>query len=368
LKKIFVLAAMILLVVISSVEARDNYTLGFLGNSTNAASVSMFDAVKLAVDEFNLTNTSYSVNAVFFDDTITASDAIKNQGNLLGVVGSFDSSDRAILENIGDVPALSVSDEFPGLNAGGKNNVFRMCASDIQEASDTCRFLIKVLSVDKLGIVYSGENSEYEDMAQAFKATADRNRVWAQYYKAVDPDRKDFTSVLQRLRDLKVHNIYFAGPASQAAQLARQSSELNVGAEFSSTYRIGASSFIKSAKAGSRGAVYASIAPSSIYGFKKFRDVFERYSKLYKGDDMHLPYSYDAAQLLLSALAMGKTGHADVAAFLHSAEYSGATGEVSFKQSGDRQGPPVYFYIIIGKSPLQRNMTESEEGEFLSAK
>ena len=368
MKKFFVLTAVILLVIISTAQARDNYTIGFLGNSTNAASVSMFNAVKLAADDFNLTNTSYSVNAVFFDDTITAADAIKNQGNTLGIIGAFDAPDRVIFENIGDVPVLSVSGEFPGLNAGGKNNIFRLCASEAQEASDTCRFLIKVLSKAKLAIIYSGENSEYADIAQAFKATADRNHTWSQYYKAVDPDRKDFTAVLQRLRDLKVHNIFFAGPAAQAALLARQSCDLNVGADFSSTSRIGNSSFIKSAKAGSRGAVYASIAPSGIYGFKKFRDVFDRYSKLYKGEDMHIPYSYDAAQLLLSALAAGKTARADISAYLHSINYSGTTGDITFKESGDRAGAPVYFYIIIGKGPLQRNMTESEEGEFLSAK
>jgi len=359
---------MIFLVVISTAAARDNYTIGFLGNSTNAASVSMFNAVKLAVDDFNLTNTSYTVNAVFFDDTITAADVVKGQSNILGIIGAFTSSDKEIIEKAGDIPLLSVTGEYPGLNNGGKNNIFRLCASQAQEASDTCRFLIKVLSKDKLAIIYSGENSEYADIARAFKATADRNHTWSQYYKAVDPDRKDFTAVLQRLRDLKVHNIFFAGPAAQAALLARQSSDLNVGADFSSTSRIGTSSFIKAAKTGSRGAVYASAAPSGIYGFKKFREIFERYSKLYKGEDLHIPYSYDAAQLLLSALAAGKTTRADISAFLHAVNYGGATGDIAFKESGDRAGAPVYFYIIIGKSPLQRNMTESEEGEFLSAK
>lgn len=360
MKKLFVFTLLLVAAILPAAMAKDNYTIGFLGNSANARSVSVFNAVKLAADEFNSTSTAYSVNAVFIEDTATAVDAVKNQPNMIGLIGSFLNSDSQVLEAAGDMPEMCVSGDYPGLGGAAKRNIFRLCASDNQLARDTCRFLITVLSNDRLAVIYSGDNNGFDDMAAAFKSEAGKNHIALRYYKEVDPDRKDFNAVLLRVRDLRAQNIYFAGPADQAALLARQSSEMNVGADLSSTSLIGVRSFIKTAKAGSRGAVYASISPSSIYGFKKFGDIYERYRKIYKGNDMHIPYAYDAAQLLLSALPAGKTGHADIAAYLRGISFAGATGDINFKESGERSGPPCYFYIIIGNEPLQRNLSQSE--------
>jgi ABC-type branched-subunit amino acid transport system substrate-binding protein len=364
LKKLFAFTLLLVAGILPVAMAKDNYTIGFLGNSENSRSISVFNAVKLAADEFNNTMTAYSVNAVFIEDTTTAVDAVKNQPNMIGLIGSFSSLDGPVLDAAGDMPELCVSGDYPGLGGAAKKNIFRLCASDNQLARDTCRFLITVLSNNRLAVIYSGDNNGFEDMAAAFKSEAERNHITPSYYKEVDTERKDFTAVLLRLRDLRVQNIYFAGPAGQAGLLARQSSEMNVGADFSSTSLIGIRSFIKTAKAGSRGAVYASISPSSIYGFRKFENVYERYRKIYKGNDMHIPYAYDAAQLLLSALSSGKTGHADISAYLHGVGFDGATGNITFNESGERSGAPRYFYIIIGNEPLQRNLSQSEYKAF----
>jgi branched-chain amino acid transport system substrate-binding protein len=205
-------------------------------------------------------------------------------------------------------------------------------------------------------------------MAQSFKNTADRNNTWSQYFKEVESDRKDFTAVLLRLRDLKVHNIYFAGNPVQAAWLARQSSEMNVGADFSSTRLICSSAFIKSAKAGAQGAVFASFAPSGLYGHKKFRPYLKKFTASYNGDDMHIPYVFDAANMLLGALDAGKTDKKDIIKYIRSNPFEGVTGTVSFKENGDRSNPPVYFYIIRNREFLQRSLMGSEKAAFEKAK
>ena len=345
------------------------YYIGFLGNTNNAVSNAMFNSLKFAVDEFNLTNTSYAVTPEFYnEDDASVADSIKNKGNLLGVIGSFGPAGKNVIENVTEVPLLSTVSENSYFNVDGRLNLLRVSASEAQLAADTCRFLVSVSLKGKLAIVYSTESDEYARMAQTFKNTADRNNTWAQYFKEVEADRKDFTAVLLRLRDLKVHNIYFAGNAVQAAQLARQSAEMNVGADFSSTHLICSQAFVKSAKAGAQGAVFASIAPSSLYGFKKFRPYLKKFTASYGGDDMHIPYVYDAAGMLLSSLNDGRTNKNDIVKYLRETQYEGVTGNISFKENGDRSNPPVYFYIIRNKEFLQRNLMGSEKSAFSRAK
>ncbi len=363
-------AGLISLILVFSpvVCARDMYYVGFLGNTNNAVSNAMFNSIKFASDEFNLTNTAYAVTPEFFDENDpSVQDFIKNKGNLLGVIGAFGPADKNVVEAVTDIPLISADSGNSYFNIEGRQNLFRVAASDEQLAADTCRFLISVSLKAKLAIVYSTESDEYRKMAQAFKNTADRNNTWSQYFKEVEADRKDFTAVLQRLRDLKVHNIYFAGNAAQAAMLARQSSDLNVGADFSSTHLICSPVFIKSAKAGAQGAVFASIAPSSLYGFKKFRPYLKKFES-YGGDDIHIPYAFDAAGLLLNALAAGKTDKSAIVKSLRETQFDGVTGDISFKDNGVRLNPPVYFYIIRNREFLQRNLMGPEKGAFEKAR
>jgi branched-chain amino acid transport system substrate-binding protein len=351
------------------VSASETYYIGFLGNTNNAASNAMYSSLKFAIDSFNLTKSAYSVAPQFFSDTDPASaDSIKNSGNLIGVIGSFGAGTKNVIDNVTDIPLISAVSENSYFNVTGRANLFRTAASDAQLAADTCRFLIAVSLKAKLAVVYSSESDEYARMAQAFKNTADRNKIWSQYFKEVEADRKDFTAVLLRLRDLKVHNIYFAGNAFQAAALARQSSDMNVGADFSSTHLICTSAFIKTAKAGAQGAVFAAIAPSSLYGFKQFRPALKEFTKVCKSDDIHIPYVYDSANLLLNCLSIRKTDKSEILKYIRNNSFDGVTGAISFKENGDRSNPPSYFYIIRNKDFLQRSLMGSETAAFNSTK
>lgn len=364
----FVLLA-ILLAVSPCAAAKDTYYIGFIGNTNNATSNILYNALTLTADTFNSTNTSYAISTVFFQENDpNAGDSINNTGNLLGVIGVLNADNRALIEKVGEAPLISVASEYSGLNAGKRSNVFRMSASDAELAADTARFLVSVSQKDRFGIVYSNESGEYRDMAEAFQRAAERNHAKADYFKEVDPDRKDFEAVLLRLRDIKAKNIYFAGRASQAAMLARQSSAMNVGADFSSTRLIYAQSFVKASKAGGQGAVFASIEPSSIYGFKALRPFLKRYYELNKDDDMHIPYLYDAANMLIAGLLADKKSKSDMTKYLHAANYEGVTGDIYFNDGGERVVSPVYFYIIRGREFLQRSLRGAEAADYAKMK
>jgi ABC-type branched-subunit amino acid transport system substrate-binding protein len=349
--------------------ARDTYYIGFLGNSNNASSSSLYDTLSLAIESANNTSNSYEMAPVFFsDEAPNAADEIRGRGNLLALIGCFSEKDAAVLEKIENIPLISAGKNFVMLNEKGKNNVFRVCPSEAQLAEDLCRFGITVLGKNKAAIVYSEGSADYLRAAEAFAANARANRVWSDYFKSVPADRTDFTNILLRLRDLKVQMIYFAGSMEQAAEFARKSQEMNVGATFMTTDNVNSRVYIKKAKTGADRTVFASIIPATLNGFKGLKPFMAQYRKKYSYEDVHLPYVYDAANMVFSALAAGKKSGQDVAAYMCEKTHSGVTGSISFGASGLRKNADAFFYIIARKEVLYRKLQDSEAKKYWEAK
>lgn len=351
-----------------SAGAFDTYYIGFLGNSTNASSVSLYNSLSLTVEASNNTNNSYTVQAVFFDeDSVSAADEIKNKGNLLAVLGCFSEKNTGIIEKINDIPLISTGKNYIAFNELQKENAFRVCPTEAQLAEDLSRFVIAVLVKNKSGIVYSEDSLDYLRAAEAFAANCRANKVWADYFKSVPADRTDFTAILQRLRDLKVQTIYFAGSMEQAAILSKASKDLNVGAIFTSTDVINSRAFIKTAKSGSENACFAAIMPASLNSMKSMRKVLAEFRKNFQNEDMHMPYVFDAANMVLKCLVNGSRNGRDIMTALKAMNYDGATGPINFNKSGIRVNANAYFYIISRKEVLPRSLGESA-GKYWSAK
>lgn len=348
--------------------ASDTYYLGFLGNSTNASSVSLYNSLSLTVEASNNTNNSYEVRAVFFDeDSASVADEIKNNSSLLAVLGCFTEKNASVLEKINDIPLISTGKNYIAFNEQQKDNAFRVCPTEAQLAEDLSRFVITVLTKNKSGIIYSEESLDYMRAAEAFAANSKANKVWADYFKSVPADRTDFTAILQRLRDLKVQAIYFAGGMEQAAILSKASKEMNVGAIFTGTDNINSRAFIKKAKIGSENAAFAAIMPPSLYSLKPMRPVLAAFRKKFQNEDMHMPYVFDAANMVLKCLAAGKKSSREMISALKEMNYNGATGQINFNKNGIRVNANAYFYIISRKEVLPRSLGESA-GKYWSAK
>ncbi len=348
--------------------AKDVYYIGFLGNSHNASSVSLYNALSLTVEAANNTNNPYEVNAVFFNENEeNAADVIKSRGNLLALLGCFSEKNSEIIEKINDMPLISIWKGYIDFNEKDKANVFRVCPTEAQLAEDLSRFVITVLTKNKSAIVYTEGSTDYLRAAEAFAANSKANKVWANYFKSVPPDRDDFTNILLRLRDLKVQAIYFAGSMEQAAELSKKSKEMNVGAIFTSTDAINSRTFIRKARAGSENACFASVIPPSLYSFRSMRAVLKEFRKKFTNEDMHMPYVFDAANIVLKCVAAGKRSAGDVAACMRDTSYKGATGPIGFNKRGIRVNANAYFYIIARKEVLYRSLGESA-GKYWGAK
>jgi ABC-type branched-subunit amino acid transport system substrate-binding protein len=349
-------------------RAKDVYYIGFIGNSLSASSMSLYNTLSLTVEAANNSVNSYETDAVFFnDDTATAADQIKNNGSLLAVIGCFSEKESEIIDKINDIPLISVWKNYAAFNEKEKDNCFRVCPSETQLAEDVSRFSI-ALGKNKAAAVYSEGSRDYMRAAEGFIGNCKANRIWADYFKSVPDDRDDFTNILLRLRDLRIQTIYFAGGADQAALLSKKSKDMNVGAVFMGTDAINSRAFIKKAKAGADGACFASIVPDSIYKFREMRPVLAEFRKRFENEDMHMPYVFDAANMVLKCLAGGIKSGQDMKKALQGISYDGTTGRIDFNKNGLRAGAEAFYYVIARKEVYQKKLDEAEEKKYREAR
>jgi len=348
----------------------DVYYAGFLGNSRNAVDLSLYETMKMAAAEINSGGNDYTIEPVFFDEEDERTpELIMTKANLAAIIACFSEKHAEIIKNSGEIPLITVSKNFAGFNAAAPGRSFRICPSESQLAESLSRFSYAVIGKNKAAIIYSEGSDDYLKAAEGFAANCRANRVWADYFKSVPGDRTDFTNILLRLRDLKVQSIYFAGSMEQAAELARKSQEMNVGAVILTMDNVNTKAFIKKAKFGADMTCFSSMAPPALSGFKKFQPFLKKYRKEAAGrEDIHMPFVYDAVKVLASGLTSGARKPAEITAYLKSATHDVTTGTFTFNNTGNRSAASSFFYIIARGEILHRKLQENETKKYMEAK
>lgn len=344
-----------------TIIAKDIYNIGFIGNSTNAVAIDLFDALNIIINDYN--NDKYSFQAKFLNDySENLINEIKSE-NFIAITGFIKEKHKKVFEEIKDIPVIIIGSEY--LSFDEEKFIFRIAPSNIDLAKILCRIQISVLGKRKFAIIYAEGEDEYLKIAEGYKNTVLKNKAVVDYFRSVDKDRKDFEAILIRLRELKVNTIFFAGGYEQASLIARQATELNVGAEFSSLPYICNKDFIKKAKDGSQGAQFTMAVPPSLYSFKKIRNFLEKYNETHKTMDAKIPYLFDGIDLLNSCLNEGKANKNDIMECFKTKNFSGVTGNISFDENGLRLFYQPYFYVIRGKEFLYRKLNVKEKEAYL---
>lgn len=343
-------------------EAKNIYTIGFIGNSLSSNSNNLYDALSLIIEDLNKNNENYELQNKFLDDNENLENNIKQENNLIAITGVILEKHKKILENINDIPVFLIGTEY--LSIEDKKNIFRIAPSNIDLAKILCRIQIAVLQKRKFAILYTEGYDEYLKIAEAYKDTVLKNRATVDYFRSVDAERKDFEAILIRLRELKVNTIFFAGGMEQAALIAKQSMELNVGADFSSLSDICSKEFIKKAKDGSQGAHFVLLTPPSLYSLKQMGGFLEKYNETHKGTDAKLPYIFDTLNIINDCIKKGITDKSSLVNCIYANNYQGVTGNIQFDEKGLRINYPPYFYVIRGKEFLYRRLNAKEKDLF----
>lgn len=352
-----------------TIFANELYYIGFLGNSTNASTDLFLTGLEVSLNINDVNNVHGQIKAVFFDENNeNILNEIKSTPNLLAIISCFNEKHKKLLEEINEIPLISISKDFVDLNNLNKKNVFRVCPSEVQLSRDLARFAVTILDKRHYAVVYSDGTVDFFKAAEEFSKIIKKNGAKIDYFRSIDPGRNDFTNILLRLRDLKIQAIFFIGSLEQSINFAKQSYKMKTGALLMSTSLIGNRIFIKKLKNVDQKLCYADISPDSLYKLKKFRPFLSEYNKFGKKIDKHLAYLYDAVTIIKLCYNKNIKDKKNLLKCLRETFYEGVTGQIDFNDIGLRKKTNSYFYIIVKKEILYRKLMGQEVKKFMEAK
>jgi branched-chain amino acid transport system substrate-binding protein len=108
-------------------------------------------------------------------------------------------------------------------------NVFRTCGRDDQQAQVAAQYVLKNFKDKKIAIV--NDKGPYgKGLADAFKATLNKDGVKEVLDESLNVGDKDFSALVTKLKEAKVDVIYFGGYHPEGGLLARQLKDQGVNA------------------------------------------------------------------------------------------------------------------------------------------
>jgi branched-chain amino acid transport system substrate-binding protein len=231
----------------------------------------------------------------------------------------------------------------PQLTEKGYKGVFRVCGRDDQQGKIAADFVSNYLKLKNVATFH--DNTTYgKGLADEFKKHIE-DKVRVVYYGGIIQGDKDFKMVLTSVKSKKPDLIFFGGVYPEAGLIVKQSKELGLESKFMSGDATIDPKFVEIAGASAAEGSYLTFSPDpkNIPSAKGFID---RYQTEFGEIGPYSLYAYDAANTLLTAIkeANSTEGKAIIDK-LHSMQFEGALGKISFDSKGDVTVAPYVVWI-----------------------
>jgi branched-chain amino acid transport system substrate-binding protein len=317
------------------------------------------NGVRLAVDEANAQQMRIGGKPVTFavvsqDDQADPRVGVQAAQNLVDggvavVVGHFNSGTTLPASQIyakAGIPMITPSATNPQITEGGLQTVYRVIATDSQNAGNAGAYAAKVANAKRIAIIDDrtafgqGEADEFEKAVKAANGTV----VGREYTndKAVD-----FSAQLTKIKGMNADLVFFGGLDAQGAMFVKRMRQLGMKTQFLAGGGVKDATFIKLAGDAAEGAMvweYGQPLDTLPQG-----RAFETKFKAKYGTDMlaYAPFAYDAAWVAIRA--MQQAGSVQPATFntaLKSTDSNSITGRIAFRPNGDLKSPSSTLYQV----------------------
>ncbi|QBQ98895.1 branched-chain amino acid ABC transporter substrate-binding protein [Paraburkholderia pallida] len=317
------------------------------------------NGVRMAVDEANATHPTIGGKAVKFvvdsqDDQSDPRVSVQVAQRLADdhvavVVGHFNSGTTLPASQIyakAGIPMITPSATNPAITQAGFGTVYRVIATDSQNAGNAGAYAATVSKAKRIAIIDDRTafgQGEADEFAKAVKANGGTivDREFTND-KAVD-----FSAQLTAIKGHNPDLVFFGGLDTQAAMLVKRMRQLGIKAQFLAGGGVKDANFIKIAGDAANGsAVWEYGQPLS--ALPKGKDFEVKFKQKY-GVDMlaYAPFAYDAAWVAIKAMQTANSVNpAQFNAALKSTDYQGITGRIAFTQTGDLKSPSSTMYQV----------------------
>ena len=299
-----------------------------------------------------------------FDDSGTPKDGalaamkIVSQKDIVGTVSTYGSPTVEASSNIFEkrkMINIAYGATFVGLSQKGRKFFFRTCGRDDAQGIFFAEFVPKEFGAKRIAIVHNNTTFAIgvaEETKKALKPLLDAGKVEIVFYDAVNPEDKDFTPILTKLRESKPDVFYYTGHYPEGALIARQSKNIGLDCVFVGSNAVINDDFVKIAGVDVAKGWLMTQEPMPL---ELGSAESEEFLAAYKAKYNEIPSSpwpvYAADAVNIIAHAVDKTGSTDpdtLADYLHDKAdgVPGITGGIGFTADGDREGVPYLMYQV----------------------
>jgi len=244
-----------------------------------------------------------------------------------------------------NIVMISPATTNPRLTLQGFKNVFRVCGTDDQQGRVAAEFVLKTLRPKKIAIIHD-KTAYGQGLADYFKSALP-DSVQVVYYGGIIQRDPDYKAVLTTIKQSKPEVYFFGGIYPEAGRLVRQAQEIGMNIPMITGDGVYDPTFINIAGKSAEGTyVTFGAEPAGLPSAKSF---MEKYKATYGDPGPYSIYAYDAANIILTAIAETRTTEGSkVAEYISRTAFHGAFGDISFDKNGDVTKAPYVIWQVRG--------------------
>jgi branched-chain amino acid transport system substrate-binding protein len=310
---------------------------------------------QIAIDEWNAKGgvLGKHIDTISLDDEGNAQKANTVAHNLVddgvvAVLGHLNSNctiPASIVYNAGKVLQITPGSTNPKYTEQGFPYAFRICGRDDQQGPVAGKYMHDVLKLNKIAILHN-KTAYGEGLATEVKKTFESLGGQVTMFEGVGTDENDFSANISKMQGSGAEGFFWGGMYGQGGPLLVKMRQSGVNIPFVTGDGCYAQPFIDTigAKAAN---VYLSFGkdyhqnPAAQSFVKSYND------KYHQDIGAYSVYGYDAANVLLTAIAQAGSTDADkVAAVMKSRSFDTILGKVEFDEKGDVKGSGFVMWTI----------------------
>jgi branched-chain amino acid transport system substrate-binding protein len=359
MKKLFFI--MIMVLIAGCAQQNDKVIkIGAAGPMTGDQSkmgLDLKNATELAVSEWNEKGgvLGKKIAVIVGDDQADPKQAVSMANKFINqkvnaIVGHWNSNcsiNASPFYNAAGIVMISPATTNPRLTQLGFKTVFRVCGTDDQQGTIAAQFVLKNLKPKRVAVIH--DKSTYgQGLADYFKKALG-DKVQVVYYGGIIQRDPDYKAVLTSIKENKPDLYFFGGIYPEAGRLVRQAKEVGLNVPMITGDGVFDPTFISIAGKAAEG-TYVTFGkePAGLPSAKAF---IEHYKAKFGEPGPYSIYAYDAANIILTAIAQtGTTEGEKVAEYISKNSFHGAFGDISFDKNGDvTKAPYVIWQVKDGK-------------------
>jgi len=284
-------------------------------------------------------------------------DRLKSK-KVIAVIGAYNSTATEPASGIYDeagILHITPSSTATRLTTKGYKRFFRVCFLDDRQGLFAAKFITQIVGAKKVGVLH--DNSTYaKGLADWTKKYLEDQGASVPFFDAINPQDKDYTPILTKIKGAGIEAIYFTGYHAQGGLLLKQSKSLGLTVPWLMGNACNNPELIQIAGLDAAKGVIVTTEPlPSDLPYIQAK-VFNEEFKIKYGEypsSVWWIMSADAFNVIKYAIEQTKsTDPAKMAEYLHNSfkDYPGITGPIiGFDEKGDRLGTIHKAYVVDDK-------------------